>query len=84
MVQPQSDGGPMPPPRYKKKVKMRGIKNLNLESISNEDNDGEFGISHQNDILFNVCGSKALAKGEDFVKGNEETWPLLAVTSSQF
>ena len=60
----------MPPPRYKKKVKMRGIKNLNLENISNEETDGECGISHQNDILFNVCGAKALAKGEDYIKGN--------------
>ena len=56
----------MPPPRYKRKVKMRGIKNLNLENISNEEADG---VSHQNDILFNVCGARALAKGEDCVKG---------------
>ena len=49
---------------------MRGIKNLNLESISHEDPDGENGVSHQNDILFNVCGSKALAKREDCVKGS--------------
>ena len=49
---------------------MRGIKNLNLENISNEETDGECGISHQNDILFNVCGAKALAKGEDYIKGN--------------
>ena len=48
MQQPSSDSGPMPPPRYKKKVKMRGIKNLNLESISHEDPDGENGVSHQN------------------------------------
>ena len=56
----------MPPPRYKRKVKMRGIKNLNLENISNEEADG---ASHQNDILFNVCGARALTKGEDCVKG---------------
>ena len=70
MQQPSSDSEPMPPPRYKKKVKMRGIKNLNLESISHEDPDAEIGVSHQNDILFNVCGSKALAKREDCVKGS--------------
>ena len=60
----------MPPPRYKKKVKMRGIKNLNLENISNEETDG---VSHQNDILFNVCGARALAKGEDCVKGSSSS-----------
>lgn len=74
----------MPPPRYKKKVKMRGIKNLNLEDISHEEADGENGISHQNDILFNVCGSKALAKREDCIKGPHKMnqtsfyWPSIA------
>ena len=37
---------PQPPPRYKRKVKLRGIANLNLESLSNG------GFVHQNDILF--------------------------------
>ena len=60
----------MPPPRYKRKVKMRGIKNLNLENISNEETDG---VSHQNDILFNVCGARTLAKGEDCVKGSSSS-----------
>ena len=49
---------------------MRGIKNLNLENISNEETDG---VSHQNDILFNVCGARALAKGEDCVKGSSSS-----------
>ena len=58
----------MPPPRYKRKVMMRGIQNLNLESISYEEQE-DTAVSHQNDILFNMCGTKALPKGEEYVKG---------------
>ena len=54
---------PRPPPRYKRKVKMRGIENLNLDNI-NTDTAGAAGAAgaagsgaeHQNDILFPVCG----------------------------
>ena len=59
---------PRPPPRYKRKVKMRGIENLNLDNI-NMDTAGAAGAGaagagaaeaagaeHQNDILFPVCG----------------------------
>ena len=58
---------PRPPPRYKRKVKMRGIENLNLDNI-NVDTAGAAGAvgaavaagagaEHQNDILFPVCSS---------------------------
>ena len=63
---------PRPPPRYKRKVKMRGIENLNLDNI-NVDTAGAAGAGaagaagaavaagagaeHQNDILFPVCSS---------------------------
>ena len=61
---------PRPPPRYKRKVKMRGIENLNLDNI-NVDTAGVAGAvgaavaagtagagaEHQNDILFPVCSS---------------------------
>ena len=51
---------PKPPPRYKRKVKMQGVQNLNLENLSNDED-------HQNDILFNVYKSQRTAG--DVVKG---------------
>lgn len=51
---------PKPPPRYKRKVKMQGVQNLNLENLSNDED-------HQNDILFNVYKSQHTAG--DIVKG---------------
>ena len=49
---------PRPPPRYKRKVKMRGIENLNLDNINTDTAGaaGAAGSEHQNDILFPVCG----------------------------
>ena len=51
---------PRPPPRYKRKVKMRGIENLNLDNINTDTagaaGAGAAGAEHQNDILFPVCG----------------------------
>ena len=44
---------PRPPPRYKRKVKLRGVENLNLEQINLSEDRAE---THQNDILFKVCG----------------------------
>ena len=52
---------PRPPPRYKRKVKMRGIENLNLDNINVDTagaaGAGAAGAEHQNDILFPVCSS---------------------------
>ena len=63
--QTQSEvSSPRAPPRYKRKVKMRGVANLNLENIS----DGDF--THQNDILFRMDNSPKMITEEDILKGN--------------
>ena len=56
---------PRPPPRYKRKVKMRGVENLNLENMLSREASVE--DSHQNDILFNVFSKTG--KSGDVVKG---------------
>ena len=67
---------PRPPPRYKRKVKMRGIENLNLDNINTDTAGaagaagaavaagaaGAAGAEHQNDILFPVCGGGGRAQ----------------------
>ena len=64
---------PRPPPRYKRKVKLRGVENLNLEQINSSEDTDE---THQNDILFNVCGGQlgqqGLNKQNDLVEGKRE------------
>ena len=65
------EDNPRPLPRYKRKVKMQGVQNLNLESLLAA---GDQEDSHQNDILFNVCSRGSLKTG-DVVKG--EKTPLL-------
>ena len=61
---------PRPPPRYKRKVKLRGMENLNLEQINISEDREE---THQNDILFKVCGTQqghqGLTKQTDLVEG---------------
>ena len=51
---------PRPPPRYKRKVKLRGVENLNLEQINTSEDTDE---THQNDILFKVCGGQLSQQG---------------------
>ena len=47
------EAAPRPPPRYKRKVKLRGVENLKLDQINLSEDRAE---THQNDILFKVCG----------------------------
>ena len=63
------DVSPRAPPRYKRKVKMQGVKNLNLENISNED------FTHQNDILFKTDSSHKRTEEEKILRG-EKIHPL--------
>ena len=63
---------PRPPPRYKRKVKLRGVENLNLDQINIS---GDTDETHQNDILFKVvCGaqhSHDIVEGKIFKKSLE-------------
>ena len=62
--QPNSDDVcPQAPPRYKRKVKIRGVANLNLENISNDD------FTHQNDILFRTDSLQKLTEENESIKG---------------
>ena len=63
---------PKPPPRYKKKVKLREVAHLNLENISNDDH------VHQNDILFRTDSTKKLLEEDDLVKGDDVLYYFLA------
>jgi len=54
---------PQAPPRYKRKVKIRGVANLNLENISNND------FTHQNDIFFRTDSLQNLAEETESIKG---------------
>ena len=80
---------PRPPPRYKRKVKLRGVENLNLEQINtSEDRDDD---THQNDILFKVCGSHptsqaqhGLGKQNDLVEGKTLDGICLPETISKY
>ena len=67
--EPRKEDLPRPraAPRYKRKVKMQGVQNLNLESLLAA---GDQEVSHQNDILFNVCSRGSLKSG-DVVKGEK-------------
>ena len=60
---------PRPPPRYKRKVKLRGVENLNLDRI---DITEDFDETHQNDILFKVSNSQ-----HDVVEGEQELIPSI-------
>ena len=65
----ESPGTPRPPPRYKRKVKLRGMENLNLENINLSE---DFDEIHQNDILFKVKGSQQnIVKQNDSIEGKK-------------
>ena len=60
----EQEVAPRPPPRYKRKVKLRGVENLNLDQINIS---GDTDETHQNDILFKVvCGAQ---HSHDIVEG---------------
>ena len=67
-LEKETPGAPKPPPRYKRKVKLRGVEDLNLETVNlTDDQEG----THQNDIFFNVSGShQSLVKQKELVEGN--------------
>ena len=67
---PCEEVSPKAPPRYKRKVQMQGVANLNLESISNEE------FPHQNDILFRTDSLHKLTKEEDVLKGKSNVNPI--------
>merc|ERR1719153_526398 len=59
----EDDFCPQAPPRYKRKVKIRGVANLNLENISNND------LTHQNDIFFRTDSLQNLTEETESMKG---------------
>ena len=61
---------PQAPPRYKRKVKIRGVANLNLENISNND------FTHQNDIFFRTDSLQNLAEETESIKGRRRIYPI--------
>ena len=80
-LEKEPSGPPRPPPRYKKKVKLRGVENLNLERVNLDDEEG----THQNDILFNVCGShQSLLKQKDLVEGNWDLGQTFNICNEQW
>ena len=64
----EDDFCPQAPPRYKRKVKIRGVANLNLENISNTD------FTHQNDILFRTESVHNIPEETESIKGRPRIW----------
>merc|ERR1719369_703368 len=59
----EGESSPKAPPRYKRKVKMQGVKNLNLANITADE------FPHQNDILFRTESLNKLAHEDTAMKG---------------